>query len=61
MSDKLALRKQLIYQLLCLFITFTVIFPILWVVGMSLDARNVIPSQGADSTARFRSRPISEC
>ncbi len=41
MSDKPSLGKQLLYQLLCLFITFIVIFPILWVVGMSLDARNV--------------------
>jgi len=41
MSDKPSLGKQLLYQLLCLFITFIVIFPILWVAGMSLDARNV--------------------
>ena len=41
MSEKPTLGKQLLYQLLCLFITFTVIFPILWVAGMSLDARNI--------------------
>jgi arabinogalactan oligomer/maltooligosaccharide transport system permease protein len=41
MSEKPSLGRQLVYQLLCLFITFTVIFPILWVVGMSLDARNI--------------------
>jgi len=41
MSEKPSLGKQLLYQLLCLFIAFIVIFPILWVGGMSLDARNV--------------------
>jgi arabinogalactan oligomer/maltooligosaccharide transport system permease protein len=41
MLAKMTLGKQLLYQLLLLFITFTVLFPILWVVGMSLDARNV--------------------
>jgi arabinogalactan oligomer / maltooligosaccharide transport system permease protein len=41
MSAKLSLGKQLLYQLLLLAITFTVLFPILWVVGMSLDARDV--------------------
>jgi len=41
MSEKPSLGKQLLYQLLCLFIAFTVIFPILWVAGMSLDARNI--------------------
>jgi arabinogalactan oligomer/maltooligosaccharide transport system permease protein len=41
MLAKMTLGKQLLYQLLLLFITFTVLFPILWVVGMSLDARNL--------------------
>ncbi|MBI4785453.1 MAG: carbohydrate ABC transporter permease [Chloroflexi bacterium] len=31
--------KQLLYQLMLLFIAFTVLFPILWVVSMSFDPR----------------------
>ena len=41
MSERLSLGRQLLYQLLCLFVALTVVFPILWVVGMSLDARNI--------------------
>ena len=41
MSERLSLGRQLFYQLLCLFVALTVVFPILWVVGMSLDARNI--------------------
>ncbi len=37
----MGLGKQLMLQLLLLFITFTVLFPILWVVSMSLDPRNL--------------------
>lgn len=38
-GQKMTLPKQIILQLLLLFITFTVIFPILWVVSMSFDPR----------------------
>ena len=38
---RLPLRKQLVYQLLCLFIAFTVLFPIMWVVSLSLDPRDL--------------------
>ena len=38
-GQKMTLPKQLLFQLLLLFITFTVIFPILWVVSMSVDPR----------------------
>lgn len=38
---KLPLGKQLLLQALLLVITFYALFPILWVVGMSLDARNI--------------------
>jgi len=41
MYRKMGLGRQLLYQLLCLFITLTVLFPILWIVGMSLDARDI--------------------
>ncbi len=38
---KLPLGKQLLYQALALLITFIVIFPILWVVSLSLDPRDI--------------------
>ncbi len=38
-GQKMTLPKQIIFQLILLFITFTVIFPILWVVSMSVDPR----------------------
>lgn len=41
MSDKLSLGKQLLFQALCLLIAFAVLFPVLWIVGMSLDARDI--------------------
>lgn len=37
---RIPLGRQLMLQALCLFILFTVLFPILWVVSMSLDGRN---------------------
>lgn len=39
---RLPLGRQLLLQLLCLFITFTVLFPIAWIVGMSLDPRPIL-------------------
>lgn len=38
-GQKTTLPKQILYQALLLFITFTVLFPILWVVSMSFDPR----------------------
>lgn len=38
---KLSLRKQLLLQALMLFISFSVIYPILWIVSMSLDPRGI--------------------
>lgn len=35
----MTLPKQIVFQILLLFITFTVLFPILWVVSMSVDPR----------------------
>jgi arabinogalactan oligomer/maltooligosaccharide transport system permease protein len=40
-EKKLPLGKQLLYQALALLIAFTVIFPILWVVSLSLDPRDI--------------------
>ena len=38
-GQKMTLPKQIIFQLILLFITFTVMFPILWVISMSFDPR----------------------
>jgi arabinogalactan oligomer/maltooligosaccharide transport system permease protein len=38
---ELALGKQLLYQVLLLFISLITLFPILWVVSLSLDPRNI--------------------
>ncbi len=38
-GQEMTLPKQIIFQLLLLFIAFTVLFPILWVVSMSFDPR----------------------
>ena len=66
------LRNQIIFQALCLFITFTVLFPILWVVSLALDPRNVSRPDGlnlippgaslkafADVIAQPTSNPVS--
>ncbi|MBI5034015.1 MAG: carbohydrate ABC transporter permease [Chloroflexi bacterium] len=38
-GEKTTLPKQILYQAILLFITFTVVFPVLWVVSMSFDPR----------------------
>src|SRR4051794_38150816 len=38
---RLPMRHQILLQLFCLAITVTVLFPIIWIVGMSLDPRNI--------------------
>ncbi len=38
-GQKMTWYKQLFFQLILLFITFTVLFPILWIVSMSVDPR----------------------
>lgn len=37
----LPLPRQLLYQAMLLFIAFLVLFPILWIAGLSLDSRNI--------------------
>jgi arabinogalactan oligomer/maltooligosaccharide transport system permease protein len=37
----LPLSRQLIIQLICIGITLTVLFPIVWIVSMSIDPRNI--------------------
>jgi arabinogalactan oligomer/maltooligosaccharide transport system permease protein len=43
-GPRTSLRKQVLLQLLCLGIAATVLFPIVWVVGMSLDPSNARPT-----------------
>lgn len=38
---ELSLGRQLLYQALLLIITFTVVFPIMWIVSLSLDPRDI--------------------
>lgn len=38
---RLPIAQHLLLQLFCLLIAFTVLFPILWIVSMSLDPRNI--------------------
>ena len=44
----MTLRRQAGLQLICLAITATVLFPILWIVSMSLDPRNIARPEGLD-------------
>lgn len=50
-EEAMPLGRQLISQVLCLFIAFTVLFPIVWIIGMSFNAKDeyrpkeIIPEQ----------------
>jgi arabinogalactan oligomer/maltooligosaccharide transport system permease protein len=61
---RLKLRNQILLQLACLAIASTVLFPIVWIVGMSLDPRNISrpdslipPGANFDAYARVLARP----
>ena len=61
---RLKLGNQIVLQLLCLAIGFTVLFPIVWIVGMSLDPRNISrpdslipPGANFDAYIRVLERP----
>ena len=60
--------RQLMLQLLCLLIAFTVLFPILWILSMSLDPRDISrpfeltlipPGASLDAYARVWTQPTS--
>lgn len=40
-KDKLPLYKQLLFQLMAIAIAFIVLFPIMWILSLSLDPRNI--------------------
>jgi arabinogalactan oligomer/maltooligosaccharide transport system permease protein len=44
--DKPSLGRQLVLQAACLFILFTVMFPVLWIVSMAIDPRNLSRPDG---------------
>src|SRR5262249_8078207 len=61
---RLTLRRQIGLQLLCAAIGFTVLFPVIWIVGMSLDPRNIArpdsiipPGASLDAYAQVLTRP----
>ena len=61
---RLKTRNQIVLQLMCLAIGATVLFPIVWIVGMSLDPRNISrpdslipPGANLDAYARVLARP----
>ena len=43
---KLPLGRQIVLQLILLFVTATVLFPLIWIVSMSLDPRNLARPDG---------------
>ena len=43
-KDDLSPRRQILLQLLCIAIAVTVLFPIAWIVSMSLDTTNARPT-----------------
>ncbi len=44
--EKPSPARQALYQALCLFIAFTVLFPVLWIVSMALDPRGLSRPDG---------------
>jgi arabinogalactan oligomer/maltooligosaccharide transport system permease protein len=61
---RLKLGNQVLLQILCLVIGSTVLFPVVWIVGMSLDPRNIArpdslipPGANLDAYARVLARP----
>jgi arabinogalactan oligomer / maltooligosaccharide transport system permease protein len=60
-------RQQLLFQILCLLITFTVLFPILWIFSLALDPRNIArpdglipPGASLAAFARVIAKPTSD-
>ena len=55
---RLPLGRQLILQLILLLITFTVLFPLVWIVSMALDPRNLGATRRAQPDPAWR---VSRC
>ncbi len=43
---KMPWRRQLVLQVLCLFVAFTVLFPVLWIVSLAVDPRGLTRPDG---------------
>jgi arabinogalactan oligomer/maltooligosaccharide transport system permease protein len=65
---RLPIGRQILTQIVLLLITFTVLFPLVWVVSMSLDPRNIArpdglnlipPGASLDAYARVIAQPTS--
>jgi arabinogalactan oligomer / maltooligosaccharide transport system permease protein len=65
---KLPIGRQLLLQILCIFIAITVLFPIVWIFSMSIDPRNfsrpdalnlIPPGATFDAYAKVINRPTS--
>ncbi|HEY8437492.1 MAG TPA: ABC transporter permease subunit [Candidatus Limnocylindrales bacterium] len=63
-GSNMPLGRQIIFQIVCILIAATVLFPIVWIVGMSLDPRNISrpdsiipPGASLDAYARVLARP----
>src|SRR5207244_4617720 len=53
---RLKLGNQVVLQLICLLIGSTVLFPVVWIVGMSLDPRNIArPDRSEEHTSELQS------
>ncbi len=66
--DKPSLLKQLILQAICLGILFTVLFPVMWIVSMAIDPRNlsrpdglnlIPPGASLDAFAKVIAKPTA--
>jgi arabinogalactan oligomer / maltooligosaccharide transport system permease protein len=64
---RLTLGRQLLLQVLCVLITITVLFPILWIFSLALDPRNlsrpdslIPPGASLDAFARVIQQPTSD-
>ena len=66
-EKRLGVRAQIVLQAICLFITFTVLLPILWIFALALDPRNlsrpdglIPPGASLDAFARVIEQPTSD-
>lgn len=64
---RLPFRTQLVLQVICVFITLTVVFPILWIFALALDPRNISrpdglipPGASLAAFARVIARPTTD-
>lgn len=64
---RLSFGQQLLLQVICLLITATVLFPILWIFSLALDPRNlsrpdglIPPGASLDAFARVIAQPTSD-